>query len=82
MVYRRIRRPLLLAGLLSAAATSAVSAQVLHVNDRWDECAIVLDPALTQHAWHQFVSEVGVVMYFRPLTSAPGRPEAPHRRSG
>ena len=70
MVFRRIRRPLLLAGLLSAAATSAASGQVLHLNDHWDECAIVLDPALTQHAWHQFASEVGVVMYFRPLTSA------------
>lgn len=47
-----------------------LSAQVLHVNDRWSNCAIVIDPSLTQQAWHQFVTEVGLVAYFRPLTSA------------
>ena len=47
-----------------------LSAQVLHVNDRWDECAFVIDPMLTQGAWHQFVKEAGVVTYFRPMASA------------
>ena len=31
---------------------------------------VTIDASLTQHAWHQFASEVGVVMYFRPMTSA------------
>lgn len=47
-----------------------LSAQVLHVNDRWEECAFILDPALTQASWRQFVKEAGVVTHFRPLTSA------------
>jgi hypothetical protein len=47
-----------------------LQAQVLHVNHHWDECAIVIDPALTQASWHQFVKEVGLVTYFRPLASA------------
>jgi hypothetical protein len=57
-------------GLLLAAGGSPLAAQHLHTNDEWDECAIVLDPSLTQEAWHQFVSELGLVAYFRPLASA------------
>lgn len=49
---------------------SPLFAQKLHVNDRWDECAIVIDPSLSQQAWHQFVSEVGSVIYFRPIAPA------------
>lgn len=56
--------------LALALAVSPLTGQILHVNDEWDDCAIVLDPSLTQEAWHQFVSEVGLVAYFRPLTSA------------
>ena len=58
------------AALMLMMAASALPAQVLHTNDKWDECAIVLDPSLTQEAWHQFISEVGLVMYFRPLAGA------------
>jgi len=62
------------AGVVSALSLSlsapALPAQVLHVNDRWSQCAIVIDPALTQSAWHQFVKEAGLVSYFRPLTPA------------
>lgn len=61
---------LLTAALVSASIAPPVSGQVLHVNDRWKECAIVLDPSLTQEAWHRFVSEVALVTYFRPLASA------------
>jgi hypothetical protein len=61
---------LLLAGALLAAGGSPLTAQHLHTNDRWEECAFVIDPSLTQEAWHQFVSEVGLVSYFRPLASA------------
>lgn len=53
-----------------AAIAPQVSAQVLHTNDRWKECSIVLDPSLTQSAWRQFTSEFGIVTYFRPMTSA------------
>ncbi|HKA57343.1 MAG TPA: hypothetical protein VKD28_01915 [Gemmatimonadales bacterium] len=42
----------------------------LHVNSRWKQCAIQLDPSLSQSAWHQFTQDVGVVGYFRPLTDA------------
>lgn len=63
-------RSVLAAGLLLATGGSPLTAQHLHTNDEWDECAIVLDPSLTQEAWHQFVSELGLVAYFRPLASA------------
>jgi hypothetical protein len=66
----RPSRSLPLAALILAVAMSPAAAQVLHVNNRWKECAIVIDPSLTQQAWHQFVAEVGQVMYFRPLASA------------
>jgi hypothetical protein len=70
MFTNTLQRALWLATLASAASASIATAQILHTNREWDECAIVLDPALTQHAWHQFASEVGLVMYFRPMTSA------------
>jgi hypothetical protein len=64
------------AGAASALSLSlsapALPAQVLHVDDRWSQCAIVIDPALTQDAWHQFVKEAGLVTYFRSL--APAQP--------
>jgi hypothetical protein len=66
-VIVRILPPAILLLGLSAAP---LAAQVLHVDDRWDECAIVLAPSLTQESWHQFVGEIGHVVYFRPLVSA------------
>ncbi len=56
--------------LMASLAASPTAAQVLHVNDEWDDCAIVLDPSLTQEAWHQFVGELAVVTYLRPVASA------------
>jgi hypothetical protein len=56
--------------LMLAAPMSPAAAQKLHVNDRWDNCAIVIAPSLTQEAWREFVGEVGLVIYFRPLTDA------------
>ena len=44
--------------------------QPLHTNDQWKECSFVLDPSLTQDAWHQFAREAGLVVYYRPMTSA------------
>ncbi|HSH76740.1 MAG TPA: hypothetical protein VLA09_13715 [Longimicrobiales bacterium] len=61
--------------LALALSARPLLSQVLHVNDQWEDCAIVVDPALTQAAWHQFVSEIGLVGYFRPLASA--RPLGP-----
>ena len=54
---------------------SALLAQDLHVfneeqSDRWSECSFILDPSLTQEAWHQFAREAGLVAYFPPLSSA------------
>ena len=64
-------RTLFAAGvLLSPVAALPLDGQVLHVNDQWDNCAIELDPSLTQAAWHQFVRELGIVAYFRPMASA------------
>lgn len=59
-----------LAALFAAAPPASLHGQVLHTNDRWDDCAMVIDPSLTQAAWHQFVAELGVVTYYRPLASA------------
>lgn len=42
----------------------------LHVNTRWEDCAIQLDPTLTQDAWRQFTEEAALVAYLRPLTDA------------
>jgi hypothetical protein len=42
----------------------------LHVSSKWDECAIQLDPALTQAAWRQFTEEAALLIYLRPLTDA------------
>jgi hypothetical protein len=56
--------------LMLPAPMSPAVAQRLHVNDHWDNCAIVIAPALTQEAWREFVGEVGLVVYFRPLTHA------------
>lgn len=43
---------------------------VLHTNNRWEECAIDLDPSLTQGEFHDFIGEVSELMYFRPLAGA------------
>ena len=60
----------LAAALVSVLSGSPAAAQELHVNHRWKDCAFVIDPALTQDAWHQFVGELGQVAYVRPMTSA------------
>lgn len=56
--------------LLPWLGGSPAAAQTLHLNDRWRQCAILLDPSLSQGAWHQFVRELGLVAYFRPVASA------------
>ncbi len=55
---------------LLALCAPALSAQALHTNDRWKNCSFVIDPSLTQGAWHEFVSEIGPAMYLRPLNTA------------
>jgi hypothetical protein len=49
---------------------SPLSAQILHTNNRWSDCSIVIHHTLTQEAWHQFVTEAALVTYIRPLASA------------
>jgi hypothetical protein len=63
-------RALLGAILITALGSFPASAQHLHTNHTWKECAFVIDPSLTAEAWHQFVGEAGLVTYFRPLASA------------
>lgn len=43
---------------------------IQHLTDEWDNCSMILDPSLTQDAWHRFTQEAGNVFYFHPLTSA------------
>jgi hypothetical protein len=58
------------ATLASAAPATRAAAQVLHVSTRWKQCAIQLDPSLTQSAWYQFTKEAGEALYFRALSDA------------
>jgi hypothetical protein len=67
---RRSISALAVAALSVAASAPRASAQHLHTNHRWEECSIVLHPELTPAAWRQFVSELGIVTYFRPMASA------------
>lgn len=69
MLHSRVvlRVAMLLTGV---AFARPMFAQKLHTNDRWTQCAIVLDPSLTPAAWRQFTGELGIVTYFRPLASA------------
>lgn len=43
---------------------------ILHVNTKWAECSMQLDPSLSQGAWRQFTQEAGIMTVFNPLTSA------------
>lgn len=73
MSRTRIPTLFLLAGLVGLPAGAAAQHNhdvILHVNHRWKECAIQLDPALTQEAWRQFVEEGGRLIYFRPMVDA------------
>ena len=59
-----------LAASTLATPAHAQSRPQLHVNTRWKQCSIQLDPSLTQSAWRQFTEEAGQVVYFRPLIDA------------
>jgi hypothetical protein len=56
--------------LIQSPADAQAGRPHLHINGRWDECSIQLDPSLTQSAWKQFTQEAGLVAYFRPLIDA------------
>ncbi|HEX2778698.1 MAG TPA: hypothetical protein VHM30_04305 [Gemmatimonadaceae bacterium] len=72
MTHRGLAATLALAAatLVPASAAAQGGQPKLHVNTRWKECSIQLDPALTQSAWRQFTQEAGLVAYFRPLADA------------
>ncbi len=63
-------------GFIALAIMSVINTQALahditlHTTDKWDECALQIDPSLTQSAWKQFNSEMGEILTFRPVTSA------------
>jgi hypothetical protein len=74
---RRVHRVVVLAAIAIAFASAPqlVLAQthdhpILHVSDRWDDCAFQLNAALTRDAWRQFTREAAQVIYFRPLRDA------------
>jgi len=56
--------------LIQTPASAQSGRPTLHVNPRWKECSLQLDPSLTQSAWHQFTQEAGLVAYFRSLSDA------------
>lgn len=45
-------------------------AVTLHVNNTWSQCAMVIDPSLTQSEFHDFVKEAAPMLYFRPMAGA------------
>ena len=59
-----------MAAVLLPMPSMAQSRPTLHVNPKWKQCSIQLDPSLTQPAWRQFTQEAGQVVYFRPLADA------------
>lgn len=60
----------IIVGIGLASSAGAQTRPKLHVNTRWEECSIQLDPTLTQAAWRQFTKEAGQVVYFRPMVDA------------
>jgi len=54
----------------SLAHHTGEHAVVLHTNTEWSECAIVLDPSLTQSEFNAFIGEIAELMYFHPLAGA------------
>ncbi|MEE8437385.1 MAG: hypothetical protein V3S22_03505 [Candidatus Neomarinimicrobiota bacterium] len=42
---------------------------IQHLTDDWENCSMILDPSLTQDAWHRFTQEAGNIFYFHSLTS-------------
>ena len=56
--------------LIPIQAAAQSTRPTLHVNPRWKQCSIQLDPSLTQVAWRQFTEEAGLVTYFRPISDA------------
>lgn len=65
-----MKKSMLLGALVLTAGAGPASAQVLHVHDRWEDCAIQLHPGLSAESWHRFASELGLVSYIRPMASA------------
>ncbi len=65
----------ILAAMLSGANPAEAHhtgdhAVTLHVNNIWSQCALVLDPSLTQSEFHDFAHELAPILYFRPLAGA------------
>lgn len=54
--------------VLSGFAIS--NAQELHVNHRYKECAMILDPSLTQGQFHKFTREAAQVFTFKLMSPA------------
>jgi len=61
---------------LFSIATNSVAHHVdehaveLHTNDKWDECAMSIDPSLTQNQWQTFSKDLAPIIYFKPTNGA------------
>ncbi len=58
------------AAILVLCCFTIATAQELHVNHRYKECAIILDPSLTQGQFHKFTREAAQVFTFKLLSPA------------
>ena len=73
MKYQPLSMIAVAVGGATALLSTPMNAQdhpKLHINSRWKQCSIQLDPSLKQPAWHQFTAEAGQLVYFRPLDGA------------
>ena len=61
----KLKTILILAFLYSASF--AMAQPILHTNNEWENCSMILDPSLTQESWHQFAEEMGMIAYFTPM---------------
>ena len=63
---------LLTAGFLTAISTASFAddGEAVHTNDRWEECAMDINSALTQSQWKQFNKNFSSILYFKPMSGA------------
>jgi len=57
---------------LTAISTASFSdeGETVHTNDRWEECAMDINPNLTQSQWKQFNKNFSSILYFKPMSGA------------
>ena len=63
---------LLTAAFLTVISTASFAdeGETVHTNDRWEECAMDINPNLTQSEWKQFNKNFSSILYFKPMSGA------------